>query len=259
MTTTALDGDGFDWQPLGESWWREAGRTFGASSLQIKFACAKHRGCRNTQAAREAGYSDSDGSIKQTAYRTFRTNAVTNLLSLATAERAGVDGTVNGRESKNILSRLARGADPSIRIRAIEALAKMEDAERQARAAGGPSHDPADGAALILQASPEYGPVIVADIYFKTHSSLWGMPYLEVLAPLLARDFPDAWARYRGGEKGRSIPELDKLAGGEVVPLAEIIAKATKTTSKANGQHAGADDRAKPDLEATVHAGAEAG
>jgi hypothetical protein len=46
----------------------------------------------------------------------------------------GPDGNVTMTEAKQILSRLARGSDPNVRIKAIESLAKIERDERELEA-----------------------------------------------------------------------------------------------------------------------------
>jgi len=132
-----LKTDDFDWSPLGESFWRDCQNTVGANERQLRFACVKHRGTvdhhavSNTQAARLAGYTTDGEAIRQVAYRTFRSDAVQRLLAFASAEmRGSTDGTVDGIEAKRILSGLARGGDPSVKIRAVESLMKMEELER---------------------------------------------------------------------------------------------------------------------------------
>ena len=51
---------------------------------------------------------------------------------MAAAESgAGPDGNVTMGEAKQILSRLARGSDPNVRIKAIESLAKIEKEQRE--------------------------------------------------------------------------------------------------------------------------------
>ena len=135
--------DSFDWGKLGREWWLEQATTVGADERQLKFAVARYRGCSQTQSARESGYHDDGcGSIRQHGYRTARTRKVMMLLELASLEtRGGYDGSVTRQEHRRILTNLARGSDPSIKIRALEALAKFdadaaerEAAEREARA-----------------------------------------------------------------------------------------------------------------------------
>ena len=122
--------DDFNWGQLGPAWWADVGKQLGASDRQLRFAACKHRGCSNTQAAKEAGYTSSDpAGLRSTGYRLARSNITERLLALAVAESngEGYDGSVDAAESKRILSSLARGSDPSIRIRACEALAKMDE------------------------------------------------------------------------------------------------------------------------------------
>jgi len=85
-----------------------------------------------TGCARAAGYSGDDATIRQAGHRAAHTTAVMGLLSMAKAETGqGPDGNVTMDEAKQILSRLARGSDPNVRIKAIESLAKIERDERE--------------------------------------------------------------------------------------------------------------------------------
>src|SRR6516164_9187154 len=60
------------------------------------------------------------------------TRAKAAALEWAKAETGrGPDGNVTTAEAKQILSRLARGSDPNVRIKSIEALAKIERDERE--------------------------------------------------------------------------------------------------------------------------------
>src|SRR5262249_17226352 len=88
-------------------------------------------------------------TIRQAGHRASKSTAVMNLLALAKAESGeGDDGVVTGAEAKRILSRLARGSDPNIRIKALESLARMErDASTSDPCA---SHDEADSYAALV-------------------------------------------------------------------------------------------------------------
>lgn len=134
------------WKPFGEQWWRDSAATVGATNQQTIFACAKYASATNTGAARLAGYKDTGDEttgIRQIAYRVYRSNAVQNLLALAAAEgNGGRDGTVDRQEAKRLLSKLIRGPDPSIRIRGIEALNRLEENEAAERKAGDEECDP---------------------------------------------------------------------------------------------------------------------
>ena len=63
----------FDWGKLGETWWLDVGKQLGAEPRQLKFAVAKHRGCSNTEAARQAGYKSADpDAMRSTGLRCER-------------------------------------------------------------------------------------------------------------------------------------------------------------------------------------------
>jgi hypothetical protein len=105
----------FSWDPRGEAFWLEAQKTSGATDLQVRFACCRARGMTATGAARAAGYGGDDDNIRQAGHRAAKSTAVMNMLALAQAETAGGDdGTVGPAEARRILSRLARGSDPSV-------------------------------------------------------------------------------------------------------------------------------------------------
>jgi hypothetical protein len=121
-----------DWGELGEDWWREAGANCHASEQQIIFALHRHKGMTATGAAKAAQYAGNDDTIRQAGHRASHSTAVVALLSMAKAETGqGPDGNVTMMEAKQILSRLARGSDPNVRIKSIETLAKIEREERE--------------------------------------------------------------------------------------------------------------------------------
>src|SRR5262245_39097990 len=216
--------DDFDWGQLGAAWWTEVGKQLGAKPRQLKFAAAKHRGCSNTQAAREAGYKADGDGMRATGYRLARSNITERLLSFAAAEASGegYDGSVDRAEGRRILSSLARGSDPSIRIRAIEQLSKFDEADRAARTKEELSAK--DAAAELLLGVPNYGPVIVAEAIFSEGGTLWGCPYLNELAPILASKFPGAWQRYRSAIKEpEHLKEFDALANGPIRPVESFV------------------------------------
>jgi hypothetical protein len=121
-----------DWGELGEVWWREAGANCHATEQQIIFALHRHKGMTATGSARAANYAGDDATIRQAGHRAAHSTAVMGLLSMAKAETGqGPDGNVTMDEAKQILSRLARGSDPNVRIKAIESLSKIERDERE--------------------------------------------------------------------------------------------------------------------------------
>jgi hypothetical protein len=130
----------FDWSPLGPTFWSEAAKTTDASERQAKLACGLHAGKTKALSARLAGYGGDDASIRQTGARMAKSDTVQNLLALAVAQAGGGDdGIVGTAEARRILSRLARGSDPSVRIKALESLNRLETAERDRRS--GPEDD----------------------------------------------------------------------------------------------------------------------
>src|SRR5262249_29349801 len=146
----------FDWSPLGEAFWKEAAGTVGATPLQAKFACCRQRGMTATGSARASGYSGDKVSIRQAGSRAAKSTAVMNMLALARAQTGeGPDGVVGGAEAKRILSRLARGSDPNVRIKALESLARMDRDEREASAAQGQSLAEAESYRALAAAGGE--------------------------------------------------------------------------------------------------------
>jgi hypothetical protein len=120
--------DDFDWGQLPREWWLETAATCGATEKHAKFAAAKHRGATNADAARASGFgAGNDKSARSEGYRLARSNRIMNLLALAATEAGGgYDGTLTRTESRQILTGLARGSDPALKIKAIESLNKLE-------------------------------------------------------------------------------------------------------------------------------------
>jgi hypothetical protein len=161
---------------------------------------------------------------------------VGRLLALASGAGSGYDGSVDRDEARRILSNLARGSDPAVRIRSIEALQKIDEADRQQQAA---REEPSleDIARDVLETHPEYGPVILCDLIFQDNNSVWGTPFLEHLAPILKRDFPKAWERYRAAARAEWRTEFEKLSDGPLLTIEQIlqmhpVKKQSNSTSK---------------------------
>lgn len=185
----------FDWSPLGEAFWTEAAKTTGASDRQVKFACARHRGMTATGAARAAGYGGEAASIRQSGARTAKSDTIMNLLALAAAEAGGGDeGIVGTGEAKRILSRLARGSDPSVRIKALDSLHKLETIERDRR------HGPDDDglsvwrfARDLIAESNGHGGRAAAYFLADLMGPPRNWPLLHDLHTAVTREDPAAW------------------------------------------------------------------
>jgi hypothetical protein len=211
--------DDFDWNPMGRDWWMEAAKSVGADERQMKFACAKFQNCSNTEAARRSGYGEGGGeAIRQTAYRVAKTRVVTTLLAIASAEcKGGPDGAVDSREAKAILSGLARASDPSVKIRALEALGRLDANEREAgisRDADGLSDDRLVRDVLMLPAhirSEQAAGLALA--FTPVAMSRW--PMLHDLAPVVRASWPEIWERLLALQSPMMRKELDEFLGNK--------------------------------------------
>jgi hypothetical protein len=188
----------FCWDPLGEAFWTEAGATTGATPLQVRFACCRHRGMTAAGSARAAGYSGDDDSIRQAGSRAAKSTAVMNLLALATAESGGGDdGVVGTGEARRILSRLARGSDPNVRIKALDSLQKIEDRQRADRSKDEGPSDPVETTRQLFACTGIFGAVMVGEMWFNSVGDVARAPHFEAWAPVVARRFPELWSKYR--------------------------------------------------------------
>jgi hypothetical protein len=214
--------ESFDWDPLGEAFWMEAAATTGATALQARFACCRHRGMTATGAARLAGYAQEGDGIRQAGSRAAKSTAVMNMLALAVAESGGGDdGTVDAPEARRILSRLARGSDPNVRIKALESLNKMERDERAASRAEEEDADPLEALRAFICALPEViGPAIAMGMWFDKTGRIDAFPFLKECAPVIAQQLPGQWQRWCGGPN----PRLDAIAAGPVLTPAQMLA-----------------------------------
>jgi hypothetical protein len=230
-----MTSDDFDWSPLGREFWLDTGKQLGASERQIKFAASKYRGTSNTRAAEESGYEAStEGGLRSTGYRLFRANVIQKLLAFASAESGGTgpDGSVDRAEARRILSSLARGSDPSVRIRSIEQLAKFDEADRQQRSSE-VVPDPRAVAEEILRACPTMGAAVLADCHLGEAGKPWGMPFLKELSPIIRKDFPALWDRMRESITDQvQRLEFEAYANGPVLPIDAIIGLAPEPTKQ---------------------------
>jgi hypothetical protein len=154
----------FDWSPLGEGFWLDAQKTTGASIVQTRFACCRHQGKTATLSAKLAGYGGEGVGLRGAGHRAAKTNAVIAMIQLAQAEQAGGDdGTVDGPEARRILSKLARGSDPSVRIRAVELITKLHQQEREFQALAVTKHDPIEELREIAKTSPAFAALLARD------------------------------------------------------------------------------------------------
>jgi hypothetical protein len=232
--------DDFDYGQLTKEWWHETGKTIGASDKAIKFSAAKFCGKSNTEAARLAGYGGANESGARTeGYRLYRSNKVTQLLSLAAAEAGGgIDGCVQPQEAKQILSRLARGSDPAVRIKALDSLAKMQEREDNAkRGEPEPTLEEALVAAIAALPMSGLGAAMAMGTWFNKVGSIATFPFLELCAPIVHQNFPSEWQRFRNVTKRQDTAEyLDKVADGIVIGGDDLV-NAVRSAASASTRH----------------------
>lgn len=217
----AKANDDFDWgTKLGREWWLEQAKTVGADERQLKFAVARYRGCSQTQSARESGYHDDGlGSIRQHGYRTARTRKVMMLLELASLEtRGGYDGSVTRQEHRRILTNLARGSDPSIKIRALEALAKFDGDVAEREAAEREAAASQEGLVELFDKLAKINPVRAVSLAREIGYD-WNLPDGLVEDALARfdgerRSLQARWARMLEAAKGAAKPAPAAKASG---------------------------------------------
>ncbi len=253
----------FDWAPLGEQWWRAAGSDFHARERQIRFAAAYFNGGGGvslTEAARRAGYTDNshDGSgMRGIGSRVAKTEPVKKLLDLAAAASDGSvkAAPINESEIDQHLTSMIRNGDATTKLRAIsEWNKKQEIARREREAAAELSLE--QQVIQFLELLPESGPLIAADCYFAQHRTLQGLPYLKELAPIIARSFPDVWARFRSKVRTHAVGEFDDLARGAVIPVSQIVERA-KTQMHVSEEPAPAEAEKELDVGHTMNGSAQ--
>ena len=126
----------FEWPSPGESWWRQASSDCRASDTQAKYAALRVNSTPSLEAYRRVAGEEGRGhAVRQAAHRLERSVAVQNMVGLYRAEIAGAnEGTVSAEEARQILSRIARNGDPSVSVRALETLARLDDKAAEAAA-----------------------------------------------------------------------------------------------------------------------------
>jgi hypothetical protein len=236
LMEAGLMAEEFSWGQLGETWWRESGETLGASEQLVRFAASRHQGASATAAARLAGITGTAVSIRQAGYRMLRTTGVSNLLSLAAAEDAGVAGGITAVEIDAKLAKMIRNPDSNVAIRAIEAHGKREATQRNLQPA-----EVEDTPEQTLHCIFENCHTTDAILFCYAEMHLCGnpgkynkigigfgchSPFMKELVPHLAARFPEQWKVYRAELVGGQMSDfVTKLEAGPLVPFDEIAAR----------------------------------
>jgi len=58
------------------------------------------------------------------------------------------------------------------------------------------------------------------------------MPYLKELSPILKRDFPAIWQRFREVVRSDDVAEFDAMGNGPVLPIEVIIGPKVESKSE---------------------------
>jgi hypothetical protein len=122
--------DDENWQPFGESKWRELAATASASELQLKFCVARFNGSSAAAAAAIAGYSGSKDELRRAGYSAVRSTAVVTLLELA--EVNAPDQTeLTDQEVDRKIAKLVRSPDPNVSLKSAELYEKRKQRARE--------------------------------------------------------------------------------------------------------------------------------
>jgi hypothetical protein len=223
--------DDFDWTigGLTERFWREAAEAcqHKPSEAQLRFACLKQSGLNATDSAKGAGYrATGDDTMRQQGSRAYKTTAVAELLAYAHAETGkGDSGVVDGKEARRILSRIARKGNNKERVKALEALARL-DAANHERLSSQPEETLEENLAAIITLVPEQGAgaFLAMSGFIHAGGFVGSFPFLAEVAPIISRHFPGDWQRWRAREKQQWVLDfIDKAAAGPILEGDDLI------------------------------------
>jgi hypothetical protein len=179
-----------------EDWWLLEGTELGLRLEYIKFAASKfglggQDSRKNTLACELAGIQATPSQ----AFRIARSVSVQKLLDRAKKIQAGKVPPLTDREIAQRIDLMVRSPDHRAAAVGIELLAKREAVARS-RSDGLPS-DPAELLHELLAVMGIEGVLSAAELWFTTTQDLLTCPNFELLAPIICRQFPDCWQRYR--------------------------------------------------------------
>jgi hypothetical protein len=201
----------FNWGELGAAWWLENGQTLGATDRQVKLACLKHGAqMSNTAAAKAAGYTGEDDSLRNTASKAVRAPKVQQLIALATAEATGTNSSPMTPDARSVIEKMMLSGDQNIRLAAAKELMKVENrAEGIGRAADTDGFGTWRTARDYLRLPG--GAAAYIHLHCGTGNPLSNLPLLQDFHTALMRDDPDLWQRMyaRGSEFSRR--EVDRF------------------------------------------------
>jgi hypothetical protein len=122
--------DDENWQPFGESKWRELAATASASELQLRFCVARFNGSSAAAAAAIAGYSGSKDELRRAGYSAVRSTAVVTLLELAEVNAPNQKELTEAEIDRKI-AKLVRSPDPNVSLKSAELYEKRKQRARE--------------------------------------------------------------------------------------------------------------------------------
>jgi hypothetical protein len=218
---------------LGRDWWERNGAEVGATPQQIKFAAARHNGATRAKAAELANYSGNREQLRSAGSRVDNTPVVKDLITLAEAAEAGVgDTTVTPVEIKRKLSRIIRGPDGALALKASELLLKIDSTVTASFDTS--KTDPAEHVlvtVLLCTREGGYPPELFiatwAMVAIPEHA--WWCPLLRQMVPYLKQNLPAIWSIARRHLAQWRPDDLTALENGPVLTADQIFDIAAKT------------------------------
>lgn len=217
---------------LGRDWWDRNGAEIGATPQQIRFSAARHNGATRAKAAELANYSGNKEQLRSAGSRVDNTAVVKDLITLAEAAEAGVgDTTVTPSEIRKKLSRIIRGPDGTLALKASELLLKIDNATTTSFDTA--KLDPAEHVlvtALLCTREGGYPP----DLFIATWAMVaipangWWCPLLKQMVPYLKQNLPAIWSVVRGHLSPWRQVDLEALEAGPVLTADQIFDIAAK-------------------------------
>lgn len=209
--------DEIPWGELGEAWWLEAADAGRWSRQQAKFAACQEAGMTQHAAAKLAGYSGEGDQLRKIGSATANTVGVKQLRKQAVialellGKPQSVQPLLTKSERMEKLSEIARGADRSLAIRAIEALEKNE--QRQEEIATFPL-DYEDGLFdwRLVRDNLRIpgGAVAILSIYDGLGRAIEDMPLLIDVFAMVERDSPAFLDHIRRKQSRASLREINE-------------------------------------------------
>jgi hypothetical protein len=207
--------DSFDWGSRGEQFYRDLAKSAGVrSELCLRFFVAKLDSCSNTEAARRAG---AGGNPANSGYRLSRSRDLERLYATMTAETGTEVGLVDRAESKRILSAMVRSSDPSVKIRAVELLSKLEQQDREQAALEG--SDPFKEMRILAETNPELAYAVARHFNWEWERPLMGGEDFITLRERMFRLRREAWDIHKLLNKlANNNTNTIEMAGAEPQP-----------------------------------------